>query len=217
MSGTFERIFGSKTGLDSSVSINSITKVLTTLRGHYSAIIESPLFSFAFVDRIQSYPIYYFKNNDEVCVTNSAILLRNRFKINQICESSLLEFQMAGYVSGKDTIYENLSQLQAGEVLFLIYQKNTETKRYFSYWPKELHKKNEEELLESLHHCTLKTFSQMIETLDGRPVWIPLSGGYDSRLVLSLLLDLKYDNIKTFSYGPPGYGRLEEREKLLNI
>ena len=217
----FERFFGSKTGLGSSVSIISLAKVLTTLRGHFSAIIESPHFSLAFVDRIQSYPIYYFKNNEEVCVSNSAIAIRNIFEVNQICESSLLEFEMAGYVTGKYTIFENLFQLQAGEFLiFDVSKKNLETKRYYLYYPSELQEKNEEELLESLHQCTLKTFSQMIETLEGRPVWVPLSGGYDSRLVLSLLLDLKYDNIKTFSYGPPWLwevGRAREIVNFLNV
>ena len=73
----FETFLGPKTGLDSSVSINSFVKVLTALRGHFSAIIESPRFSLAFVDKIQSYPIYYCIKNEEVCVSNSAIAIRN--------------------------------------------------------------------------------------------------------------------------------------------
>ena len=60
----------------------------------------------------------------------------------------------------------------------------------------------------------------MIDSLNGQPVWLPLSGGLDSRFILAMLLQLKYDNIETFSYGVVGFWeikRAEEIAKFLNI
>ncbi len=81
--------------------------------------------------------------------------------------------------------------------------------------PDKIFEETEGELLDELHKTTVKIFSEMVETLDGRPVWIPLSGGLDSRLVLAMLRELKYDNLSTFSYGIPGYWEIEQAKRIV--
>ena len=45
-----------------------------------------------------------------------------------------------------------------------------------------------------------------IEKADGRRIVLSLSAGLDSRLILSKLLENKYDNIECISWGPIGNG-----------
>ena len=44
-------------------------------------------------------------------------------------------------------------------------------------------------------------FENIIKKANNRPIWIPLSGGLDSRLVLCKLHEKGYTNLNCFSYG----------------
>jgi asparagine synthase (glutamine-hydrolysing) len=185
------------------------------LRGHFSFIIDEGDFILAFVDKIRSYPIFYCDAGNTFFISNSALKIQAEADLHEKDEISFLEFEMAGFTTGRSTLFKDLLQLQAGE--FLLYDKkrsNLETIRYYRYWTDEIIERAEGELLDELHEVTVKTFLDMIETLNGRPVWIPLSGGLDSRLVLAMLCEFKYDNISTFTYGIPGLWEIKEAKKI---
>jgi len=57
---------------------------------------------------------------------------------------------------------------------------------------------------EDILDVTRRVFERMISGLDGRTVMVPLSSGYDSRLVVSALSELGYRNVRCFSYGQSG-------------
>jgi len=189
-----------------------VKRKLSKLSGHFSFIISNPNITIAMVDKIRSYPIYYFQKTKILHISNSATELRERYNgdLNEISESSILAFKMSGYTLGNDTLYENLYQLQAGECIIIDKKRSfVETYRYYKYFKDEVDDKSERELLDDLHEATINTFTKMIKSLNGRPVFIPLSGGYDSRLVLTMLLEFKYDNIFTFTYGIKGHCEIE--------
>ena len=197
-----------------------IKKIYDNLRGNYSFIIETPKYIVAAVDRIRSYPIYY---TDNILISNSATCIQDALNLNDTDYSSLLEFEMSGYVLGRDTLYKGIYQLLPGEsLLYDKKNKKLHMERYYQYGlgSYSLNQKTENGLLEELHQVHIKIFSEVIDSLDGRPVWLPLSGGLDSRFILAMLVELGYDNITTFSYGPDNFWeikRAEEIAKLLNI
>ena len=122
---------------------------------------------------------------------------------------------MAGYVFGGHTLIKGLQQLQPGE--FLLWNEEEKTinvTRYFKYFPENLSRASEEQLIEELNEVTTNIFKKLIERLNGRPVWVPLSAGYDSRLILCMLKKLGYDNLNTFHYGAPGNGNWERKYSL---
>jgi len=205
-----------------SLFIKKSVETLRNIRGHYSFIYDTPSYTLTVVDRIRSYPIYY-TDTDDIVISNSASSLQKKLNLNEIDHSSMLDFEMSGYVIGRKTLYKGIYQLLPGE--YLLYDKKNKKlhrDRYYQYGlgAYRLNQKTESELLEELHQLHLKIFSEMIDSLDGRPVWLPLSGGLDSRFILAMLTELKYDNITTFSYGPDKLWqikRAEEIAKFLNI
>lgn len=82
--------------------------------------------------------------------------------------------------------------------------KDLRVRDYYTFYNPTTSGKSRDGLIDELHQTTRRIFKKMIERLNGRPAWVPLSGGLDSRLVLCMLKELDYDRIQTFSYGIPG-------------
>ncbi|MFA5010590.1 MAG: asparagine synthetase B family protein [Ignavibacteria bacterium] len=198
-----------------------ISEHLKGFSGHFSFIVITPAIGFAVVDKIRSFPIYYFRNDNNIYFSNSAPTLQRKFSLKDYDPSSILIFKMAGYTIGDSTILVEIKQLQSAEIIIVDLKTNSvSSNRYFRYFVDKTSTESEENLLEELHGKTIKTFTKMITSLNGAPVWIPLSGGLDSRLILALLLELKYDNITTYTYGKSGIWEIERAKfiaEFLNV
>lgn len=108
---------------------------------------------------------------------------------------SVLEFRMAGYVTGNRTLYRGLYQLMAGQRLV-----DGGPVTYYRYLPERASARKEEALSDILDGV----FRRLVERLAGRPVVVMLSGGLDSRLILCKLHELKYDRLTAITYGMKG-------------
>ena len=98
--------------------------------------------------------------------------------------------------------YNDLFQIQAGEFIFVNKHKGSiHRKNYYSFLNINKNDLTQDELIDKLDIVNKKVFNKLIETLDGRQVVIPLSGGLDSRFILAFLKELGYDNIATYTYG----------------
>ena len=178
---------------------------LLGLTGNFAAIVDAPGWVLAVADKIRAHPVCYVEREGAFGVSNSARLLRETFKLTEPDDLSVLEFQMAGYVTGRDTLFKNLHQMQAGE--FMVWDKKEsklKRERYYLFYSEKMREEPEEGLIGELDEITTNTFKRVIEDVDGRPIWIPLSGGLDSRLVACKLKELGHDDLHTYSYGPPG-------------
>lgn len=170
--------------------------------GHFAGVVETQNIICAFVDKIRSYPIFYCFLNGEIKVSNSARLLKEKLSLNSINKVSELEFKMAGYVTGRETIYKEIFQMKAGELL--IYnkeEKEFKLERYFTYHPAIKNESSEDYYIEKLGEVTDRVFRRVIANAAGAPIWVPLSGGLDSRLIVCKLASLGYKNLHTYTYG----------------
>ncbi|MCH8033727.1 MAG: 7-cyano-7-deazaguanine synthase [Bacteroidetes bacterium] len=188
--------------------------IIARFTGHYSFIVDIQDFIIACVDKVRSYPVYY-SNKRKLLVSNSANMIKETLGDDKISETALLEFKMSGYTLGAKTLVKDISQLQPGE--FLVFNKplNRFNKyRYFRYLTNQYLVADEKELIEKLHAATLVTFKKMIESLDGKPVFLPLSGGLDSRLILAMLKNNNYDNIVSYTYGLKGVWEIKRAKYI---
>lgn len=185
--------------------VDGVESVLSAFAGDFAFILETQNFILAVVDKIRSYPLFYTRTAAGYLVANSARLLRETLSIKSCDEEAVREFQMTGYVTGRRTLAEGIKQVQPGEFLWI--DKATlsaQTRIYKSFYVKEKEERPETEWLDEFDAVNERTFREVIDSLEGRPVWIPLSGGLDSRLVAAMLVSLGHENVKTFSYGLPG-------------
>jgi asparagine synthase (glutamine-hydrolysing) len=191
--------------LEREADMADLRSFLQETQGNYAFIAETRTAIIGAVDKIRSYPVFYFQDRDGLSVSNSARMLREEMGRWEVDPLSLLEFSMSGYVTGKDTLCKGLCQLQSGESLW--WQRNANQlirDRYFLYLPEKYRTEDEETLVEKFNRVNQRVFSRIIDEARGREIWVPLSGGLDSRFVLCKLHELGCENLKTFSYGPPG-------------
>ena len=82
--------------------------------------------------------------------------------------------------------------------------RTTEVLRYcyYKYVPSRSSKPTDKEVLkEELERVTINIIDKVIRSANGRMIVVPLSGGYDSRVIASGLAHRGYRNVRCFSYG----------------
>lgn len=189
--------------LPSVLKIKEITKSMT---GNFAAVIETDNWLLALVDRISGYRLYYRTSENGCVLSNSPrqLIQKQQNLLNPIKES-ITELKMLGYLSGNRTMDKDIFQMQAGE--FLICNKQSSSyliDNYYKFYSNNTRAQHNSSLIEELDDITNSIISRNIQDANGRVIWVPLSGGLDSRLIVCKLKELGYDNIRTYSYGMVG-------------
>jgi len=188
--------------LQGTPNLQIISILLKDTPRHFGIILENDDLIFAAVDKIRSQPIFYEPATGKVSA--NALDLKPLFTPD-VDSQALLQFSMAGYILGQDTLYSNLKSLQGGECL--LYEKKTSeinVHRYYQYIPCPKKEIDEEEAMECLGQVIDVAMKRTIENANGHKIWVPLSGGLDSRIVAAKLHEFGYDNMELFSYGMRG-------------
>ncbi len=211
----FIRIFN-----NNEINEHSILKFLRTQEGNFSFLIENEKLIYFAVDIISSYPIFYTKTKKSIKISNSAKELKKVLKSEKICDDSLVEFYLSSYISGSKTIFKNLKKIEPGQLA--IYNKSSNSlikKSYFDYSPKTKVRLTNDinKHFENLDKIIDKIFSKIIKESKNRTIWVPLSGGLDSRFILSKLVSLGCTNLYSFSYGPKGNYEAQQAKKVSSI
>ena len=170
------------------------------LHGHFSLIYKDSEKTILITDKIRSIPLSFSVVNYTFYIAEEGheLLAKN----NEIFQNDLgvACFEMCGYTIGGHSLYRNISVLRAGEILTIKNQTHSVSK-YYSYTPWNSSNKTYVEFQDLLEQVTLKIFKNLILSIEGRQIVVPISGGVDSRLVLSSLKKLGYTNVVCFSYG----------------
>lgn len=185
-------------------SLDSWSESLALLKGFFALVLETDNTIFATVDHTRSIPLFYCQYNNDFYLSTSSEWIKNSINLgDEMVTEYREEFQMLGYTLGNKTLYKPIKQLQAGECLSFS-ADGLQLQTYYTYNHIEPEKFNEEFFYQSFTEVVTSCFNRLINYADGRQLVIPLSGGYDSRLIVSILKNLKYSNVICFSYGVPG-------------
>lgn len=175
---------------------------ISQLNGHFSIVVEGEDYILAAVDRLRSIPLFYTKHQDNYLISDEVEWLCHQVGNYQLDNIAHEEFKLLGYVTGEDTLYSYVKQLQAGNLL--VVNKKVKTAKQLSYYDFQrgnFTQSSLEILMQQLDKVHLSVFKRLINSLEGRTALIPLSGGYDSRLIAIMLKRLNYEKVICFSYG----------------
>jgi asparagine synthase (glutamine-hydrolysing) len=189
---------------------------LNELNGEFAFVAETEDTIFCAVDKTRSIPLFYIKTKSSFIVSDSAYYLKD--KTNQrLNEEKAAEFMVAGYVTGNETLFDDIKQVRNGE--FLLYQKNERLLNscyYFKFIHGNYYELPEDRLLEMLDQAFVNAFSRLIESTSrqGKTLVVPLSGGLDSRIIVAMLKRLGVNDVICVSYGRKGCREAEISKRV---
>ncbi|MGN7612121.1 asparagine synthase-related protein [Magnetococcales bacterium HHB-1] len=211
--------------LDDDMAPLALNQSFKACVGFFSVIIASDNHVLAVVDSCGSTPIFYHDAFESLAISNQASLLKKRFNLS-LHESGKTELLLAGYVTGEETLYKNLKQLQPGSWLLCNKKQRLYSSGfYFQYLPSTffsgtLKEQDPENLKKTFNTIMDRVTDRLIKKASGAPIWLSLSGGLDSRLLLAKLVEHQYPALYSYTFGPPNNRealRAEAVAKLLNV
>lgn len=193
--------------LRKTLSARPADEVLRALNGVFSIIWDrkdSVLFA---VDRLRGLPLFYALENGELLLSDDAQMIADVLPALSLNELAVHEYAATAlFVPGRKTLLNGVYQVQGGECC--VFEAQTaELKRsfYFQYVHSRLYTAEEHDtMLSDFHAAYAAAGRHLVQALRGRTAVVPLSGGADSRMVLSMLKANHYEKVICFTYGKPG-------------
>jgi len=182
---------------------------MNSIDGFFSIIYSDEEKLLIISDKVRSYPLFFTKKNNMLYVSDNAHVLKKKLEINKQNNFGVLEFLLCGYVTGNDTLYNEIKQLLPGQMLqWSRKEKKIKIIDYYKFYPnpedmserdKFNYDRKKNELREILNKSFLRLKKHIIDN-NFVPV-IPLSGGIDSRLIAIMLKKVDIKNAICYTYG----------------
>jgi asparagine synthase (glutamine-hydrolysing) len=168
--------------------------------GLFSAVITKNNELWATIDHTRAFPLFYHTRGADIHITDNIDSLQAHSIPFILDKESAIFLASSGFTPGDRTLLQNILQIQAGESLQ--FHSSTLTKQFHTTFLTEKYSAGtRQEHKTQLGAILDQTASRMIATLDGRPAAIPLSGGYDSRMIAWMLKKHNYNNVICYTFG----------------
>lgn len=186
------------------------TNFLAHQASPFALIYEDNQKIMALMDGMRSFPLFYHHSEKGLFLSDQVdALLEDVPKIFNPKQISF--FKKAAYTSGKNTLIQDVFVMQQRELL--CYDKKDKTLQVHTLpiRPYPLTKN----LLKDFKNMSDTVFAHLFSVLKNKTAVVPLSGGWDSRLILSALIDLKHPNILCYTYGKKDSDEVRIAQKIV--
>lgn len=181
-------------------SFDSFQQKVKAANGLFSVVIQNKDTLWAAVDIIRAFPLFYLQQGSDTILTdNPDCIIKNNTRVFDQVSTAL--FRSSGFVPGRKTLLKDVYQVQAGECIEIEKEGKTNREYYYQHLTHTFPKKEYQEWKSELKQLLLRMGERLIKILDNRPVALPLSGGFDSRLIAYFLKKHNYPSVFCFTYG----------------
>ena len=111
-------------------NLKETTKYLNYLGENFALIIEKNKEVIAATDKIRSFPLLYYKNNNKLFIFENYHSIKKIDVAKIINKKQLLLFSLSGYTLDEDTIYKNIYQINQGSAIHFFKGKIDKIKYY---------------------------------------------------------------------------------------
>lgn len=178
-----------------------LLRQLDKMNGLFALIINKPYLHVAVVDKTRMYPLFFSFKNDGWHIADLPAKLcgDKQYRIDRVAENQYLH--TGAPFEGK-TLVEGIEQVKPAHVLFC--EKASRQVKYYSMeiTAAEERPDNWEYEQAALRQVLKHVAERLKVSIADRQVVVPLSGGYDSRLIVCMLKQMGCQRILCYTVGP---------------
>jgi asparagine synthetase B (glutamine-hydrolysing) len=192
------------------ISAEDLSGIAGGMNGSFSVIIHDSLNRkiICVSDRFGTVPVYYYFNQTSLFVSDQFMSVARQLDNIDIDPDSARELILAGYVTGNRTLAKSIYEVGAASIItFGIHSKKgfvvKEEQRYWKLSYASRPSVTEGGLAIRFREILDDVFSRFANALNARNLHskVLLSGGIDSRLLLTSFINNNYHSISALSYG----------------
>jgi len=172
---------------------------LQNLNGHAAVVSAQEGELFVVADYLRTFPLFYTIQKGHFYLSDDIRNLPGGCA-QKADKRDILCFDSLGYVLGKRTLCPGLFQMNAGESLTWS-GGALRAEAYYNYDCERSPLTDEEDFFKMAGEITKRAGKRLVNGLQGRQALLPLSSGFDSRLVACLLKEQGYDHVLCYTYG----------------
>ncbi|OKL50228.1 asparagine synthetase B family protein [Boudabousia marimammalium] len=172
------------------------------LRSHYALAEVKPKEVQLVTDQIRSFPLYYAVTEDTVAVSDAPYWIANQLSL-PIAEDRYQLVAETGFTWPDQTFYRGLNQVLPGTRLTISLDSGAvkETTLHQPLFSDTRDDIDETEFVSQLNSALDTTMERAIAACGDSKILVPLSGGLDSRLIVTWLARHAVPNVLCFTYG----------------
>lgn len=196
-----------------SSNVEQFQKHLREANGHFAVVRIDGSQAWAATDRLRSFPLFYLRSGSDFHISDDANFLAHKLPQPKLNSLRCRLFESSGYVAGPYTLLEDIQQLQTGGMLQIENGQDVQ-KFYHHYHTAQLSNNSYATLQQELVDILETVQTRFINSLQGRPVALSLSGGFDSRLIAAMLKKANYSNVFCYTFGREDNPEMPYAEKI---
>lgn len=177
---------------------DQLLSLLQEANGQYAIIHLSDDGWHIAVDHIRSQPIYYSLDGG-LCISDNSVEVHKYSNRDEYDSIAATEYLFTSYVNGPETLSVSVRQLQPGELVTFSRvggELQVTKDAHFRFNPEGGSKAPQTDDLDALFD---RIVQRLIDYADEDPIILPLTGGYDSRLIALKLAEHDYDNVVSYT------------------
>ena len=193
-------------------NFEDFTVKLKECDGVFAVIVRKNDSCWAAVDAARSMPLYY--SSDCSCISDSSEEVRRYKNIAPEDTDYLRTIEMfkTEFVAHDRTIYDGIRQLEMGHAAEFSGGR-VKTSAYFIH-SSAMQDITREEAVRQLREKTDVMIRRLLKVIDGRPLVLSLSGGYDSRYLACSFRQYGVKNIACYTYGGGGSYEVPDSKRV---
>lgn len=187
--------------LAQAVLANNLPVLVKAFTGFFSIVWQTEKNTYLISDYVASRPLFYAALPGGGWAVSDDFIRLKPFSAG-LSALAIADFKQLGWVSGNNTLYQGLSQVRPAEIVCLNNDAAAaQLTQYALFLPQNGRGGNATLLKQDLDAALWAVTQRLIAYAAGRAIVLPLSGGYDSRVIALYLYKLGYKNVITFTFG----------------